>query len=115
MRYLYQKNNIVTLEKAAASPFDHGFLYGNGLFETMEVWRGKPVDLPAHIERLRQGAKALGWPQIPLDDVRDELAAELEQKAVAAEIESLTAAAKVEKPGEGIDPTLLKDETLLDK
>lgn len=50
-----------------------------------------------------------------LDDVRDELAAELEQKAVAAEIESLTAAAKVEKPGEGIDPTLLKDETLLDK
>ena len=73
MRYLYQKNNIVTLEKATASPFDHGFLYGNGLFETMEVWRGKPVDLPAHIERLRQGAKALGWPQIPLDDVRDAL------------------------------------------
>jgi len=50
-----------------------------------------------------------------LDDVRDELAAELEQKAVAAEIESLTAAAKVEKPGEGIDPAVLKDETLLDK
>lgn len=47
--------------------------------------------------------------------MRDELAAELEQKAVASEIESLTAAAKVEKPGEGIDPAVLKDETLLDK
>ena len=50
-----------------------------------------------------------------LDDVRDDLAAELEQKAVAAQVEALTKAAKVEKPGEGIDPAVLKDETLLDK
>lgn len=53
--------------------------------------------------------------QPTLDDVRDELASELEQNAVMAEMETLTAAAKVEKPGEGIDPALLKDETLLDK
>ncbi|WP_151719109.1 peptidylprolyl isomerase [Gemmobacter serpentinus] len=53
--------------------------------------------------------------QPTLDDVRDELAAELEQNAVMAEVEALTAAAKIEKPGEGIDPALLKDETLLDK
>lgn len=50
-----------------------------------------------------------------LDEVRDELAAEIEQKAVEDHIAALTTAAKVEKPGEGIDPALLKDTTLLDK
>lgn len=50
-----------------------------------------------------------------LDDVREELASEIEQKAVSQAVADLTAAAKVEKPGEGIDPAVLKDETLLDK
>ena len=50
-----------------------------------------------------------------LDDMRDELAGEIEQKAVEAKIAELTAAAKIEKPGEGIDPALLGDLTLLDK
>jgi peptidyl-prolyl cis-trans isomerase C len=50
-----------------------------------------------------------------LDDVRDELAAEVEQKAIEAHVEEVTKAAKVEKPGEGIDPALLGDLTLLDK
>ena len=50
-----------------------------------------------------------------LDDMRDELAAEIEQKAVEAKIAELTAAASIEKPGEGIDPALVADLTLLDK
>lgn len=53
--------------------------------------------------------------QPTLDDLRDELAAELEQKAIEAHVTALTAAAKVEKPGEGIDPAVLGDVTLLDK
>lgn len=53
--------------------------------------------------------------QPTLDDLRDELAAEIEQKAVEAHVKTLTDAAKVEKPGEGIDPALLSDLTLLDK
>lgn len=50
-----------------------------------------------------------------LDDLRDELAAQIEQKVVEAHIKSLTDAAKIEKPGETIDPALLGDITLLDK
>lgn len=50
-----------------------------------------------------------------LDDLRDELAAEIEQKTVEAHIKALTDAAKIEKPGEGIDPALISDLTLLDK
>ena len=50
-----------------------------------------------------------------LDDLRDELAAEIEQKAVEAHLKTLTAAAKIAKPGEALDPALLTDLTLLDK
>lgn len=50
-----------------------------------------------------------------LDDVRDELAAEIERDTVTAHLDKLAAAAKIEKPGEGIDPAVLKDESLLDE
>ena len=50
----------------------------------------------------------------PLDQVRDELATEIEKTAVAAAIDALTAAATVTRPGEGIDPAALKDQSLLD-
>lgn len=50
-----------------------------------------------------------------LDAVRQDLAAELEQKVVTEHIEKLTAAAKIEKPGEGLDPALVRDATLFDK
>ena len=53
--------------------------------------------------------------QPTLDDLRDELAAEIEQKAVEAHVKTLTDAATVAKPGEGVDPALLSDLTLLDK
>ena len=51
-----------------------------------------------------------------LDDLRDELAGQIEQAAVAAHIATLSAAATVTIPGaEGIDPAVIKDLTLLGK
>ena len=47
--------------------------------------------------------------QPTLDYMRDELASEIEQKAVETHVKALTDAAKIEKPGEGIDPALLSD------
>ena len=44
-----------------------------------------------------------------------ELAAEIEQKAVEEHIAKLTAEAEVTRPGEGIDPAVLKDASILDK
>jgi peptidyl-prolyl cis-trans isomerase C len=52
--------------------------------------------------------------QPTLDDLREELAAEIENKAIEDHLTALTEAAKVEKPGAGIDPTLLKDPALID-
>ena len=51
----------------------------------------------------------------PLAELRDELAAEIEQEAVMTHIKGLTDAATVVRLGEGIDPALISDLTLLDK
>lgn len=50
-----------------------------------------------------------------LDALREELTADIQQKAIAAHIKEITDAAKVERPGEALDPKLLSDLTLLDK
>lgn len=52
--------------------------------------------------------------QPTLDEMRDELAAELETAAVEAKVKELTDAATVTRPGEGIDPGLLKNTALID-
>ncbi|MBC2836213.1 peptidylprolyl isomerase [Paragemmobacter straminiformis] len=50
-----------------------------------------------------------------LEAVRQELTEALQQKVIGDHIAKLTAEAKVEKPGEGLDPALLRDATLFDK
>ena len=53
--------------------------------------------------------------QPTLADLHDELASEIQQKAVEAKVDELTKAAKIEKPGEALDPALLTKTELLDK
>lgn len=49
------------LDKASAkiSVFDHGLLYGDGVFEGMRVYGGKTFKLAAHVHRLYDSAKAI--------------------------------------------------------
>lgn len=49
-----------------------------------------------------------------LDQLRDELAAEIEAAAVEAKVKELTDAATITKPGEGFDPALLTNSALID-
>lgn len=49
-----------------------------------------------------------------LDQLRDELASEVENKAITAKIDELTKAATVTREGEGLDPTILKNSALID-
>ncbi|MBI3910368.1 MAG: aminotransferase class IV [Armatimonadetes bacterium] len=50
---------ILPAAEAFVSIFDHGLLYGDGLFETVRVYEGRPFRLRQHLERLREGAVAL--------------------------------------------------------
>jgi branched-chain amino acid aminotransferase len=46
--------------EARLSPFDRGFLYGYGLFETMRAYRGSIFRLDSHLTRLRCSAESIG-------------------------------------------------------
>jgi branched-chain amino acid aminotransferase len=46
-------------EDAKVSVFDHGLLYGDGVFEGIRVYAGKAFLLEAHVERLFASAKAI--------------------------------------------------------
>jgi 4-amino-4-deoxychorismate lyase len=47
-------------KEAVVSVYDHGFLYGLGLFETFRTYGGKPFLLSEHLNRLRDGCRELG-------------------------------------------------------
>jgi branched-chain amino acid aminotransferase len=57
---VYLNGNLVPRSKARVSPFDHGFLYGYGLFETMRAYDGCIFRLDRHLARLRRSAEILG-------------------------------------------------------
>jgi 4-amino-4-deoxychorismate lyase len=53
-------NGAICDEKeAVVSVYDHGFLYGLGLFETFRTYGGKPFLLPEHLSRLKEGCAEL--------------------------------------------------------
>jgi len=56
---IFLNGQFVPEERAVVSVFDRGFLYGDGLFETMRVFRGKPFRWKQHLDRLQHGADFL--------------------------------------------------------
>lgn len=67
---VFLDGRILDAQQAVISPFDHGFLYGLGLFETMRVYSGHIALLEKHYHRLQQAADELG---IALTMTREEL------------------------------------------
>lgn len=52
-------------EEAKISVFDHGFLYGDGVFEGIRAYNGRVFKLTEHLDRLYASAKSL-WLEIPI-------------------------------------------------
>ena len=57
---LYLNGSWLSRETAKISAFDQGFLYGDGVYEVIRVYRGKPFYLAEHLERLWASAEAIG-------------------------------------------------------
>jgi branched-chain amino acid aminotransferase len=62
---VYINGVYVDKEQASISVFDHGVLYGDGVFEGMRSYGGKVFRLEAHLQRLWDSAKSI-WLEIPI-------------------------------------------------
>lgn len=63
---IYISGNFYAKEDAKISVYDHGLLYGDGIFEGMRAYSGTVFRLKEHLERLYQSARAIHL-AIPID------------------------------------------------
>jgi branched-chain amino acid aminotransferase len=56
---IWLDGKLVDREDAKITVFDHGLLYGDGVFEGIRVYKGRIFELDAHIKRLYESAKAI--------------------------------------------------------
>ncbi len=77
---VYIDGKLYEKEDAKISVFDHGLLYGDGVFEGIRSYGGKVFRLQAHLDRLWNSAKAI-WLTIPLS--KEEMAAAVQQTMAA--------------------------------
>lgn len=56
---IYLNGEFVEKEDAKISVFDHGLLYGDGVFEGIRLYDGCVYKLDEHLERLEHSAKAI--------------------------------------------------------
>lgn len=62
---VYINGELLDQADAKVSVFDHGLLYGDGVFEGMRSYGGNVFRLDAHLDRLWNSAKAI-WLEIPI-------------------------------------------------
>jgi branched-chain amino acid aminotransferase len=58
---VYLNGNYLDARQAAVSLFDAGYLHGDGLFETIRLYRGRAHDLDGHLDRLQRQIDLLGY------------------------------------------------------
>ncbi len=109
--YVYLNGEFVPAPEARISVFDHGFLYGDGLFETMRSYNGRVFLLAEHLNRLFRSAGVLDI-KIPMS--RQELEKVLAQ-LISLNGDNLYIRLTVSRgPGPvGIDPRLCQNPTVV--
>jgi branched-chain amino acid aminotransferase len=77
-------NGRITGERdAVISVFDHGFLYGEGIYETLRTYNGRPFLYDRHVRRLRRSAQMIVL-ELPFTD--GELAERIRETSGAANL-----------------------------
>src|SRR5437660_644000 len=110
--WVYLNDRFVPKEEAVVSVFDHGFLYGDGVFETLRAYRGRSCQLTEHLARLERSASELG---MALPVTRERLADLVRESLTRNQLQEAYLRITVSRgPGEiGLDPALCKSPTLV--
>jgi len=80
---IWLDGKLVDEADAKVSVFDHGLLYGDGVFEGIRVYKGRVFELDAHLKRLYQSAKAIRL-EVPMG--RDELVGAVKKTVEANDV-----------------------------
>jgi branched-chain amino acid aminotransferase len=64
---VYVNGRIAPADQAVVPVYDHGFVYGEGVYETLRTYNRVPFLYERHMRRLRRSAQALDLP-VPFDD-----------------------------------------------
>jgi len=67
MAKIYLNGELVPEDEAKISVFDHGLLYGDGVFEGIRAYDGYVFKLDDHLDRLYRSARAINL-DVPLDE-----------------------------------------------
>ncbi|MFA6520930.1 MAG: aminotransferase class IV [Candidatus Gracilibacteria bacterium] len=59
--YVYLNGKFIKAREAKIPVFDAGFLYGDGIFETLRTYNKKIWQMEEHLDRLFESAKMRGW------------------------------------------------------
>lgn len=110
--WIYLNDRFVPPEEAVVSVFDHGFLYGDGVYETMRAYRGRVLLLAEHLARLARSASRLQLHvPVPREQLGDLIRAAVERNHLQEAYIRVTISRGV---GEiGLDPALCKTPTLV--
>jgi len=102
-KLVYVNGNFVAESEARVSVFDRGFLYGDGIFETMRSYGGRIFRLADHMRRMAQSADIIGLRLLPtqkeLGDICNRL---LDRNALADAIIRISATRGPSAGGIGI-------------
>lgn len=58
-KHVWFNGQLVPADQAKVSVFDHGLLYGDGVFEGIRAYHGKVLKARTHLQRLHQSARAI--------------------------------------------------------
>jgi branched-chain amino acid aminotransferase len=108
---IFLNDRLVPEGEATVSVYDHGFLYGDGIYETMRSYRGVVFMLERHLDRLCRSALFIGLNIPEKSDIKRAVYLTLKQNNLSESYVRITVSRG--KGAIGIDPDLCKAVTFV--
>ena len=109
--FVFLNNMIVSEADAVVSVYDHGFLYGDGVYETMRAYGGTVFMFEKHMERLGRSASLLRLRVPDQDFIRDAVARAVQANELSDAYIRITVSRG--KGPIGLDPDLCHEPTFV--
>lgn len=109
---IFLNNKLVRKDRAVISVFDHGFLYGDGIYETLRAYNGIVFKLDEHIQRLYRSASLI---QLAVQKDADAIKKAVYQTLRANRLREAVIRVTVSRGAgpAGLDPELCKKPTFV--